>query len=159
MKNSVIISCLLIFSIINSYGQWYVKKYNVTDIQSLMREQLEESLQESKKNLVFSAVIAGFGGTIFLAGRYIGFGESEDPTFLEELLGEKGMNNIAMGIGAGMVVGGAIASVAFLGRNCRIRSIINKKYPSLEGLNIAPAGVFNNHTKSFCAGVTLTYAF
>jgi hypothetical protein len=159
MKRSIIIPFLLLITFINSYGQWYTKRYNVTDINLLTKEQLEESFGESKKGLVISGVIAGFGGVVFLVGRYIGFDESEDPGFIEELIGDEGMNDIAIGTGAGMVIGGTIAGIAYLGRIARIRSVINKHYPSLEGLNISPSGVYNRYTRSFCPGITLTYNF
>ena len=159
MKKSLVISCLLLSTFISSYAQWYTKRYNVTDINNLSKEQLEESFGKSKKSLVFSGVIAGFGGTVFIVARYIGFGESEDPGFVEELIGEEGMNDIAIGTGIGMLVGGTIAGIACLGRMARIRSVINKNYPSFEGLNLTPAGVYNCYTKTFSPGIKLTYNF
>jgi hypothetical protein len=159
MKKSIIITYLLLITYISSYGQWYKNRYNVNDINSLTKEQLEESLGKSKKSLAFSGIIAGFGGAVFLVARYVGFEESEDPGFVEELIGEEGMNDIAIGTGAGLLIGGTIASIACLGRMARIRSVINKNYPSLEGLNISPSGVYNCYTRSFCPGITITCNF
>jgi hypothetical protein len=159
MKKSIIILSLLLTVFKSSYGQWYTKRYNATDIDQLTKEQLEESFGESKKNLAISGVIVVFGGTFFLVGKYIGFDGSEDPGFFEQLIGEEGMNDIAIGTGAGMVIGGTIAGIACLGRMARIRSVINKNYPSFEGLNIFPSGVYNCHKRSFCPGITLTYNF
>ena len=121
-----------------------------TDINSLSKEQLEESLGKSKKSLILSECIAGFGGTIFFVSKYIGFDESENPTLFEELVGGKGMNNIAVVTGAGMLIGGTIASIVYLGRIGKIKSVINHNYPSLGSLNISPTSILNSYTHSFC---------
>ena len=159
MKKIIIVSCLLVISFVSLYGQWYVKKYNVTDINSLSKEQLEESLGKSKTGLLYSGILAGLGGVIFLAGKYSGVYESENPTFFEELVGEKGMNDIAMVTGAGIIIGGTIAGIVHMGRIGRIKSVLNYNYPSLGSLNISPTVILNSYTHSFCPGFTLTYNF
>jgi hypothetical protein len=159
MKKSIIVSCLLLISFINSNGQWYVKKYNVTDINFLSVEQLEESLEKSKKDLLFSGSIAGVGGLFMIVSIYVHPGMSEDPSIIEQLIGDKGIDNIFLYAGVGMLAGGTIASIAYLGRIGRIRSVINKHYSSLEPLNISPTVILNSYTKSFCPGFTLTYSF
>jgi len=83
---------LLIFSCIIS-GQWYVKRYQVTDINQVTKEQLEESLQDSKRNLLYSGIVVGTGGVILIAFLFLPSEPGEDPTFLEQLIGEEGMNN------------------------------------------------------------------
>ena len=159
MKKSIIVSCLLLLSFINSNGQWYVKKYNVTDINFLSREQLEESLGKSKNALLFSGCIAGSGGLFMILSIYVHPGMSEDPSVFEQLIGDKGIDNILLYAGAGMLVGGTIASIVYLGRVGRIKSVIKKNYPSVGSLDISPAIILNSYTRSYSPGFTLTYNF
>lgn len=159
MKKIIIASYLLLISFINLHGQWYVKQYKVSDINFLSKAQLEESLGKSKTGLLFSGLIAGTGGAIILISRYFPYQLSEDATFIEQLIGEKGMNDIGFACGAGFLIGGTIASIANLGRIGRIKSVINNNYASVGSLNILPTAILNSYTKSFCPGFTLRYNF
>jgi hypothetical protein len=159
MKKIIIVSFLMIILFINSFGQWYIKDYKVTDINFLSKQQLEESLGKSKKGLLNSGIIAGIGGAIFLGAKYLPYEPSDDPTFLEQLIGDKGMNDIGIVTGAGILVGGTIASIAYLGRIGRIRSVINKNYPFLGSLKISPAIISKSYKRSSCPGLTLTCIF
>jgi hypothetical protein len=159
MKKSIIILFLLLISFINSYGQWYTREYNVTDINFLSKEQLKESLGESKKDLLLSAGIAGFGGIVFLIAKYTDPSLDDDATFFEQLIGEEGMQKLGIVTGLGLLAGGTIASIASLCRLGRIKSVINKNYPSIGSINISPAIILNSNLKSYCPGVTITYNF
>ncbi len=159
MKKMVLIAYLLLISCFNSHGQWYVKKYNVADIDFLSMEQLEESLKTSKSDLLYSGIISVAGGGVFLAGRYLPYEINDESSFFEQLIGEKGMKNILMVTGAGMVVGGAIAGIVYLGRVGRIKSVINRNYASVGTLNISPAITVDHYNQSVCPGFTLTYNF
>lgn len=159
MKKIIIISFMLIISFPYLYGQWYVKNYNVTDINSLSKGQLEESLLKSKKDLLISGLIAGTGGVVFIIFKFLQPGMSDDPSFFEQLIGDKGVNDIGMITGAGILIGGTIASIAYLGRIVRIKSVIKKNYPLDGSVNILPAMILNNYTQSYCPGFTLNYNF
>jgi hypothetical protein len=158
MKKILIVTCLFIISFFNSYGQWYNKKYHVSDINLLTKEQLDESLSNSKNGLLISGFVAGIGGVAFLITRYMPQ-PIEDPTFIEQLIGDEGMNTIYQGISAGLFVGGTIAIMAYLGRNARIKATIKKNYPKLGSLNISPTLLLNNHKVFYHPGITLTYNF
>jgi hypothetical protein len=84
---------------------------------------------------------------------------SDDPGWIEELLGDEGVNNIGMVAGAGIFAGGAIASIVYMGRIGSIKTAIRKNYPSLGSVNISPALLLNNYTKQFSPGLRLTYIF
>ncbi len=159
MKKSFIVSCLLLDFLVNANGQWYVRKYDVADINLLSQEQLEESLLSSKKDLLYSGIIASMGAGIFLAAKYLPYDEDENPTILEQLIGEKGMNDILIVTGVGILAGGTITCIAYLGRMGRIRSTINRNYPASGSLHITPVVVLNRYPYSFCPGLMLTFSF
>ena len=159
MKKLFIVSLLLLVSFINSQGQWYVKKYNISDINFLSQGQLEESLAKSKSDFFVSVAVSGFGGAVFLIFRYLRPGMGEDPSFFEQLIGDEGVNKLGMAIGTGFVAGGIIAGISYLGRIGRIKSVINKNYPGTGSLNISPSIFCQRYARSYCRGVTLTYNF
>ena len=159
MKKVIISAFLLLIYVINSSGQWYVKKYQVTDINFLSKVQLEESLQNSKNKLLFAGCTVTMGGAAFLISKYLKPGMSDDPTVIEQLLGDDGVNKVGMITGAGLFIWGSIASIVHLGRIGRIRSVINKNYPSVGSLKISPAIILNGYARSFCAGFSLNYSF
>ena len=158
MKNAIIIF-LLILASNSSYGQWYVNKYKVTNINMLTKEQLDESLKASKKNLLVSGIVAGMGGCIFLVSIYGTWTPVEDPTLLEQILGDKGMNAIATATGVALLAGGTIAAAVFLGRTAQIKYVLHKNYPSTGSLNISPTLVYGKYSASPGLGVSLTYNF
>lgn len=160
MKKIIIVSCFLLISFINSYGQWYVKQYNVTDINFLSKDQLEVSLYDSKNYLLYAGCVVVLGGLVILAGEStLHHGLDENPTIIEFLLGSEFMGNTYIVIGAGILVGGTITSIALLSRIGRIKSVINQNYTSVGSLNISPTIILNNYTRSSCPGLTLTYNF
>jgi hypothetical protein len=159
MKKTAIVSFLLLVSFFNSYGQWYVKRYNVSDINFLSGKQLEESLEKSKDDLTTSCCIAGVGGIMMVVFKYIHPGLGEDPTFIEELIGDEGMNKIGFYAGVGLLTGGTIASIVYLGRIGSIRSVINRNFSPPGSLHLSPAIILNTYTRSYRPGFTLTYNF
>jgi hypothetical protein len=159
MKKVFLVTFLLLISFIDSYGQWYAKKYQVTDINFLSRRQLKESLGNSKGDLLTSGSIAITGGVIFLIFKYLRPGMSDDPSIIEQLLGDEGVNKVGVITGLGMLIGGSIASIPYLGRIGRINSVINKNYPSLGSLDIAPTIILSRLNRSSCPGLRLTYNF
>jgi hypothetical protein len=159
MKKVIILTFLLLISFINSSGQWYVKKYQVTDINFLTREQLEESLANAKTGLKTAGIIAVTGGVFFLGFKYLRPGMSDDPSVIEQLLGDDGVNMVGMIICGGVLIGGTIASITHLGRIGRIKSVINRNYPSSGSLNISPTIILNSYTRSSSPGLRLIYNF
>jgi hypothetical protein len=159
MKKAIIVSFLALMLIVNSYGQWYHKKYQVTDINLLSKEQLEESLKISKSNLLFAGCTAATGGAIFLLFKYLKPGMSDDPSVIEQLLGDEGVNKAGEIFGLGVLIGGSIASIAYIGRVGRIRSVLNKNYPALGSLKISPVVILNSFARSSSPGFRLTYNF
>jgi len=159
MTKIVIAIFLLSVSFSNSFGQWYVKRYQVNDINFLTKTQLEESLATSKKDLLTAGGIAGFGGILIVVFKYLKPGMSDDPSFIEQLLGDKGVNDIGIGLGIGMLAGGTIASIVYIGRIGSIRSAINRNYPSYGLFKVSPAIILNTDTRSSFPGFRLTYNF
>jgi hypothetical protein len=159
MKKTTSAMYLLLLLTVNLHGQWYVKKYNVDKIDFLSREQLDESMKESKTDLLYSGIISLTGAGAFLAGRYLPYEITDESSFIEQLLGEKGMKKVLMATGIGIVAGGAVASIVYLGRIGRIKSVINEYYALGGSLNISPALIMNCNSQSFCAGLSLTYNF
>jgi hypothetical protein len=159
MHKIIITTSLTLILSLSSYGQWYVKKYNVSDISLLTKEQLDESLKESRTNLIYSGAASVTGVAVFLAGRYLPYEMDEESTFFEQLIGERGMKGILMVTGVGITVGGAVAAVVYLGRIGKIKSIINEYYSYGGKLNFSPVVIVNNSTKSIVPGFTLTYNF
>jgi hypothetical protein len=159
MKKLLIVLCLSFPSFCNSSGQWYVKRYNVTDIKLLSIQQLDESLEKSKKQLIFSGCVAGFGGLLVISSLYLHPGMSDDPSTFEQLLGDKGMDDIYLCVGAGILACGIISSLNLLGRISKIKLTMIHNYQSTVSLNISPAAILNYQTKSFCPGFRLTCNF
>ena len=158
MKKILIVTCLFIISFFNSYGQWYNKKYHVSDINLLTKDQLDEALGNSKDGMLYSVAFVGLGGIGFIFTRYLPQ-PIENPTFIESLIGDRGMNTIYQVACAGIIVGGVIAFIVNMGRTWEIKSTIKKNYPTLGLLNISPTLLLNNYKGSYHPGITLTYNF
>jgi hypothetical protein len=162
---TLIFSFLLFISAIDSYGQWYTRKYNVSDINYLTQSQLEESFKTYEGWTLGSGLIAVIGGVLFFGSKngWIEDSDEEDQTFFGSLwsavLGEKGKNDVQIALGAGIMIGGTVAGLVCLGRAVKIKSVMNNNYPSIKGLNVSPAGIYNCSNRSFCPGVKLTYNF
>jgi hypothetical protein len=159
MKRIVILFFLLIITLPRLQGQWYTKKYGVSDINFLNQVQLEESLKSSKENILISTAFIGGGGVIFLLFKYLGPGMSDDPTFIEELIGDEGMNKLGMAFGLGLAAGGVVGSVVYIGRTGKIRSVLRSNFPGTGSLQISPDIILNRYTRTSCPGIRLTYNF
>jgi hypothetical protein len=159
MKKTIIALCFLLISTISSYGQWYVKRYKVTDINFLTKQQLDESLSDSKKDLVTFGCITAGGGIIFAIFKYLHPGMSEDPSVTEQLIGDEGVNKIGMASGIAIFAIGAIGSIAYIDRVGKIKSAIQTNYPSAGSLNISPAIISNSYARKAFPGIALTYNF
>lgn len=159
MKRIFIASILCLIPFLNSWGQWYAKKYGVPDMNMLSKTQLEESLSNSKKGLMYSGISAGAGGLMIIAGKFFEYEQEEDPDFFEKLLGPDGMNKLIIVLGAGVVAGSAIAFIVYLERIGKIKSVMNKNVSSSGSLYISPAIISNRYTGSCSTGFKITYNF
>jgi hypothetical protein len=159
MKRIALASCLLLLLSLNSFGQWYQKKYQVTDINALSLDQLQESLQDSRSGTYLSLGFAGLGGLLILGGIYLPYEVNEDSGFWEQLIGSKGMNYLITGVGVICAVGGTISTFNFLGRISKIKNTMRRNYPVTGSLNITPKIIFNKYSGTSSAGVALTINF
>ncbi len=158
MKAILCFLLLLVILVDNSFGQWYNKKYHVSDIGQLSDQQLQESLKDSKFNLLGSIIVAGLGGGFCLLAANQQFELPDHPTLLEQAIGKKGMNNIAYVTGAGMVVGGIIALISFEGRIGKLKLALSKKRVT-GSVRISPMILSNHSSPSHLPGLLLTYKF
>ncbi|MFH0843204.1 MAG: hypothetical protein V1903_11355 [Bacteroidota bacterium] len=157
MKRLILATLLLSILCFKSYGQWYEKKYNVTDINLLSREQLNESLKDSKTELLYSGIVSAAGAGIFVAGRFLPYEINDESSFLEQLIGERGMEKIMMATGVGIAAGGLVAGIVYLGRIGKIKSVLNEYYASGARLIVSPAVLLNE--QSLVAGFSVTFSF
>lgn len=159
MKKVIFVLLLFIILSVNSFGQWYNKKYFASDINALTKDQLDESLKNTKTDLAVSGAVAVAGGLLIITGIYLPYQESEDPTFWEQLLGPKGMNTLSIVSGVILLAGGTVATLVYLGRLGLIKSTIKKNFPETGSLNFFPKIMFNNYTRTYSAGFSLTFNF
>jgi hypothetical protein len=161
MKKASVVICLLLLHVINACGQWYVKKYNVTDIDYLTQQQLKESIKDTRTSVYVSLGCAGAGGLVILFEKLMPYKEEDDDnvTILEALLGEKGVHQATIAAGAGLIAGGAIASIVYLARLGTIRSTLNRNFPSSGSLNLSPTLIQDRYSHVICPGLTLTFNF
>lgn len=159
MKKISFVFCLLLISFMNTKGQWYEKKYNVTDIDFLSGEQLAESLKDSKRNLLYSGIAAGIGGFLMYLPRLSPAEVDDNSPVVQQLIGNEGMDKITFGFGAGILAGGTIAGIVYIGRIGRIKSAIKRNYPYLGSLNISPGFVVNRNSNTIQPQFRITYKF
>ena len=159
MKKSILTLLLLTFILGNSFGQWYTKKYQVSDINLLSEKQMEESIKDSKNSSLAGILTAGIGGLIYILGSNSVFELSDNPTLLEQLMGKKGINDCAMVMGAGMMGAGVIVSISYEGRIGKIKSALSKKTPSTGSIRISPKLFPNRYTGSMQPGILMTLNF
>ncbi len=159
MKKLALASFMLIVFSVSTFGQWYQKKYQVNDINSLSPDQLQESLHESKASTSTSIIIAGGGVLVTLCGIYIPYPVDENSKFFEQLMGSRGMNILVTSLGIIFTAAGTISTFVYLERTSRIKNTINRNYPGNAFINLSPRIMFNNYTRTSSAGVSLTVNF
>jgi hypothetical protein len=161
MKTAVVVLGLLIGYLTNTYGQWYTNKYQVSDIDYLTQQQLEESVRDTKTGIYGSLAVLGTGGLVILAERFIPYKEEDDDnvTIIESLLGEKGVHTLTIAGGIVIAAGGAIASIVYLSRIGTIKSALNRNFPVPGSLSLSPALLMERYSHSVCPGITVTFNF
>ena len=158
MKKIMLVLSLLILSTITE-AQWYTRKYKVTDINLLTKEQLEASLKDSKNATLFSGITAGIGAGLFMLSKYDVWESDENPTFLEELIGKQGMHNIYAGSGILLLAAGTVAFFGYLERSKNIKTVMRKNFPPLGYIHFSPKINYNKFSSSGNFGFLLTYNF
>jgi hypothetical protein len=141
MKRIIIVLFLLITTLLSSYGQWYTRQYNASDINQLSKAQLELSIVKAKNSILTASLVGGIGAISWWLLR----------TANEAI--------ITSYICAGVFAGGAIVSLAYMQRIAKIKSTLRRKYPTSASLNISPALMLNKYSGSYSSGITLTYSF
>lgn len=141
MKKTIVAFCFFIAAFLSSYGQWYERQYNVSDINQLSKGQLELSVILAKNNLLTAGFVSGMGA--------IGW----------TLTSLANMSVIGTGICAGVFVGGAITGIVYMQRIGKIKSTIRRNYPASASLNISPALILNKYSGSYSSGISLTFEF
>ena len=159
MKKLLIGFSLVLSSIFSLNGQWYVKKYHVSDINFLTKEQLEMSMEECQTGLLTSAGVACLGGILFLVAKYGDMSIDDDASVFEQLIGENGKRGLGIIAGVGMFASGTIASIVFVGRKGSIYSALRIKDQYTGSLKLAPSVILNYNSRIFVPGLSLTYKF
>ncbi len=160
MKTIFVCSLIFVLSVPHSHGQWYVRKYNVSDISFLTREQLDQSLVNSRDKLGGAAIFAGIGGALVLGGIYALHHEpDEEASVIDEILSSDFMGKTYIVTGTGIAIGGAIACFTLLGRISRIKLTLYENFPSQGSLTISPDLIRYHYNRSGCPGFRLTYRF
>jgi len=161
MKKVIFLPALFMAFGLSAHGQWYMKKYEVSDIDYLTQQQLEESVTDAKSGTYTSLIVMGCGGLVILAEHFFPYKEEDDDnvTILEQLLGEKSVHNLTIAGGVAIAAGGAIASIVYLSRLGTIKSALRRNFPSQGSLALSPALLTEKCSHSVCPGITLTIRF
>lgn len=159
MKKLPALILLFCLTCIRLHGQWYSKQYNVTDINQLTRQQLEESLKSSNKSIVGSLAFTGVGAGIYLIFRYLKPGMGDDPSFFEQLIGDEGVNKIGMITGAGLAAGGIISTIVYSARSGSIKSAIHRNFMSDGRIQFMPVIYAGGKYGSAYTAFSLKYRF
>lgn len=158
MKNIILILSFLLFSNL-SIAQWYTRKYKVTDINLLTKEQLNESLRDSRNGLLGTAGCAVLGGCFLLANKYDLWESDTNPSEFQKLIGKKSMHDMYGGVGVALIATGTIAFFGYLERCKNIKMAIHRNFPPLGSIHIIPKIDYNRYSLSGNYGLSLTYNF
>ena len=156
----IIIFLLFLVSSVDLSGQWYYKKYHVTDIDFLTEEQMHESLSKAKIDLLGAGLVAGAGVLGILAGKStLKRGLGEDATWLEEQLGSQFLGKTYISLGIGMLAGGTAAGIVFLGRIGNIRAAHDRNFKPEGYLKLEPVIIPGSYVHSSCPGMALIFNY
>jgi hypothetical protein len=132
---------LFLLAFLNAEGQWYERQYHVTDINQLSKAQLELSIVKTKNDILTASLVGAVGGISWALLR-----------IAHEAI-------ITSYVCAGVFVGGAIVSLAYLQRITKIKSTIKRNYPASASLSISPALILNKYSGNYCSGISLKLNF
>jgi hypothetical protein len=154
----LVLACLLLL-VNGAYCQWYTRRYNVTDINQLSGQQLDESLHDFNKGMLYSGMAVVMGGAGILVIRYGEPSVDEDSPLLEQLIGEKGMDAIGTVLCAGIAAGGVISGLDHFGRTIRIRKAIRRNYPYIREIDISAVFCTAGGNMPVAPGLALVFRF
>lgn len=160
MKKLIAVLILIMITIVDSYGQWYSKKYIVTDINLLTKEQMETLMRDQSGNILAAGVVAGVGGLMIWGGRStLKNGFDDDVTFLEDLLGPEFLGKTYIIFGITTIACGTVAGVLFFIRHEIMRSALSRNYGHEATLSISPSVITTRITRSSALGLTVSVNF
>jgi len=159
MKRMIIVISALIFISADACSQWYVKQYNVQDISLLNEMQLEESLHNTRNNVYYSLILSGAGGAMVLLAVLLPYEETEESTFVEQLLGEKNVNNLYIAGGVAIAAGGIVAAITYLARMGTIRSELEEPFSNSGSFSLSPSLFVVKPSNAVLPGLTMTFRF
>ena len=159
MKRLLIVLSLLACIYADAYSQWYVKQYNVQDISLLNELQLEESLRNTRNSVYYSLITTGVGGVVVLLAILLPYEETEESTLIEQLLGEKNVNNLYIAGGVAIAAGGLVAAITYLGRMGTIRSQLEERFPNSGSFSLSPSLFVVQPSHTVLPGITMTVRF
>lgn len=143
----------------HAYGQWYVREYNASAICFLTGPQLDKALHNSKIGLLGSVVVAGMGSYIIVFSQYGNLVKDDNPSFVAEVLGVKGMRTLITSLGAGLLAGGAAGCIINLDRIIKINKVIEFRSSTTGSLRISPGIMVDNYTGALRPGISLSCTF
>jgi len=155
----IIVISALIFISADACSQWYVKQYNVQDISLLNEMQLEESLHNTRNNVYYSLILSGAGGAMVLLAVLLPYEETEESTFVEQLLGEKNVNNLYIAGGVAIAAGGIVAAITYLARMGTIRSELEEPFSNSGSFSLSPSLFVVKPSNAVLPGLTMTFRF
>jgi len=158
MKKQIIISILFFAILCNSSGQWYYKKYKVTEISDLSSLQLEESLENEMLNLRVSRYFVFAGACGLAAGTVMIANNSATPV----LPGEDPSNFMAglyFTAGLGFAAGGLAYAIVSRKHINHIKTAQRQLILNGSSLNIHPEFLPGRRNEKFVPVISLFLSF
>ncbi len=85
--------------------------------------------------------------------------ETEESTFVEQLLGEKNVNNLYIAGGVAIAAGGLVAAITYLARMGTIRSELEEPFSYSGSFSLEPAIFIERSSNNILPGLTMTFRF
>ena len=159
MNKLLVLGILLLFSLLEVNGQWYLKDYGVESIEMLTDHQLTESLDKTNQNLLISGAFLATGSFMVLYVSKTHPGVSEDAGIIAQLIGDRGMDMILIATGAGFAIGGTIALITYLSRRINIKYTLKSRGLYNASLDFSPIFIPASNDMISFPGVKFTITF
>lgn len=138
--------------------KWYYNKYEVNDLVELTPEQYNLALKDAKNLTWASLIVTGTGVGIYFIGRSTKKnGLDENPTFMEELLGNEVVGYGTMGIGIVTVAGGIIGSLVGVTRIGMIKK--SGRYALAPDAYLSITPLMGQYSSMKSTGIALHFTF
>jgi hypothetical protein len=96
---------------------------------------------------------------VVLLAVLLPYEETEESTFIEQLLGEKNVNNLYIAGGVAIAAGGIVAAITYLARMGTIRSELEDPFSSSGSFSLEPAIFIERSSNNILPGLTMTFRF